>query len=295
MSTVYPVSISLDVQTTIDDMIAYLLPKVERYISKHYFGLSYDLQQELTQAGITALWEEVRCGKLKPTDQPNYWMTACKTGIIRAMEDLKRETGVRIKTQDGQTYIENRIEYECDLSFEDSQDTGLEKAERSMHHKFGPQDPDGGRCEHRIDFEWLLTKAFSLLKTCEVEDCTKVALHLAFGQVSAVDFWTQNGWSQSRYYTSLDRLKEVFYAAAHKERPAKQKNGATVDAKKVLELYQQGYGSKRIARLLGCSDSRADQIIQAAKRQHGALERSTKRAYNHQLRSHPHSYESAAD
>jgi len=266
MTTNYTLNTHPATLCTVDDVIAHILPKLERYVHKHYFDLSYDLQQELIQAGIIGLWEDARHGKLKTTDHPRYWMTACKTGVIRAMEDIKRETGVRVKTRTGETYVENRIEYECDLVFADSEATGLEKVEQATHRYPGHQDPDGGKCDQRIDFEWLLTKAFSLLSTSEVEDCALLAQFLAEGEGTGVDFRVQHEWTQTRYYKTFDRLKDVFYTAAGKERPAKQQNAATVDSAKVLALYQQGYGCQRIARLVGCSDSRADQIIQAAKR-----------------------------
>jgi hypothetical protein len=280
MSTVYTVHTHPANLITVDDMIAYILPNVERYVSNHYYDFSYDLQQELIQAAITNLWEDTRRGTLKTTQPPSYWMTACKTGITRAVEKLKRETGVRVKQQ-GKTFIQNRVEYDCDIAFDDGEQSGLEVAERILHQQPGPRDPEGGRLDQQIDFEWLLTKAFSLLKPSEVEDCAALALDLATGEGTGVDFRVQHGWGQDRYYKTLDRLKDVFYQAAQKERPAKQKCAASIDTQKVLALYQQGYGCKRIARLMGCSDSRVGQILQEIRTREGTIARTTKRQYDH--------------
>ncbi len=49
----------------------------------------------------------------------------------------------------------------------------------------------------------------------------------------------------------------------------------------VIQLWSRGYGPARIARLIGCSPSRADQIIHAACQQGCLPVRSAERAYTH--------------
>jgi len=262
---------------TVEDMIAYVLPKVEHFVQQRYFDIGYDVRQELIQEGIVTLWDEVRRGKLKTTDPAAHWITTCTTGVLRAFEDYQLETGVHV-IRNGHSAIEHRMDYDSDLIHDDDERSGLELAELSIHRNPGSCDPDGGKADQRIDFEWLVTKAFSLLNTADVEDCAEIVRHLADGKDTLKEFLTHHHWSPDRYYKSLEHLKDAFYTAAGKERPPKQKNPTTVDAQKVLALYKQGYGCDRIARLAGCSSSRADQIVQAAKKQ-GEIVRSTKRLY----------------
>jgi hypothetical protein len=218
----------------------------------------------------------VRRGKFKPTDPQGYWVMTGKLGIRDYMEDLQRETGVRVG-KPGQSYIDTRIVYECDLAT--AHNDGLEGIELHTFRNLGSCDPERGQTDQRIDFEWLLTRAFSSIAPDDIEDCADLALTLAKGDCTVNEFCRQQGWTITRYYKTFDLLKDAFYSAAEKERPAKQFHGSQHDAEKILKLYQEGYGATWIARLVGCSSSRADQIIQQAKRSNIPLPRSTKRSY----------------
>lgn len=256
----------------LSDLLSHLLPKLERYVGRHYHEFSYDLQQELIQAGLTAIWEKAR------RDQPvsydaGYWFTVAKFGMMRGLDALRLETGVWSKGHG--TRIENRVEYACELAADGSESDGLELVERHVQRQPGPTDPEGGRVDQRLDFERLVTGAFALLSEAERGDCQVVAQFLALGEGTVQAFSMQHGWTEAHYKQTLNRLKEVFYQAAGKVRP--DGRAVPLDQSKICALYQRGYGYDRIARLMGCSKARVQQIMTKAKQERLDLARLPRR------------------
>jgi hypothetical protein len=267
-------------------------PRVQRHVHRRFHDLSYLLQDELVQAALVTMWDEYRLDKLKVTHEPCYWMQAGKTGILRHLEDLARETGVYIQVGDKRV-LQQREYNESELASDDpdapdTNETIDIHAIRAKKSGSGGSDPEGGAADARIDFEWLYTKATALIPDNERPDCLELIRSLAFDDRHVgVDFRTLRGWSTERYYKTLDRLKDVFHEATGKPRPPKAQNPRSYDPEQVIQLWSQGYGATRIARLVGCSSSRADQIIQAARQQGRLPARSTERAYTHHKIARP--------
>jgi hypothetical protein len=271
---------------TVEDILADMEPRVRRHVHRRYHDLSDLLQDELAQVALVTMWDEYRLGKLKLTHEPRFWMQAGKTGILRHLEDLARETGVYIQV--GNKRVLQQREYNesalasDDPDAPDTNETIDFHAIRAKKSGSGGSDPEGGAADARIDFEWLYTKATALIPDNERPDCLELIRSLAFDDRHVgVDFRTLRGWSTERYYKTLDRLKDVFHEAAGKQRPPKAQNHRSFDPEQVIQFWSRGYGPARIARLVGCSSSRADQIIQAARQQGRLPMRSAERAYTH--------------
>jgi hypothetical protein len=271
---------------TVEDILDYMAPRIRSFVNHHYGDLSWLLKDELVQAALVTMWDEYRVGKLKTTDDLSFWMQSGKTGIMRCFEDIERETGVYLHV--GDKHILRRREFnESDLVSDNLNEPQMNEiidmqVIRSRKRGTGGSDPEGGAADARIDFEWLYTRAIALIPNNERADCLEMIRSLAFDDPHVgVDFRTLRGWSAERYYKTLDRLKDVFYEAAGKQRPPKEKSARSFDPEQVIQLWGRGYGSVRIAHQVGCSPSRAGQIIQAARQQGRLPVRSTERAYTH--------------
>jgi hypothetical protein len=211
-------------------------------------------------------------------------MQTGKNGILRCFEDIERETGVYRRVGDKRT-LQRREYYESDFV-----SNGPDEPEHNdiidvlVFHlrksNSGSSDPEGGAADARIDFEWLYARAIALIPDDDKQDCLELIRSLAFDDRHVgVDFRTLRGWSAERYYKILDRLKDAFHEADGKQRPPRTTNPRSFDPEQVIQLWSRGYGASRIARLVGCSASRADQIIQATRQQGRLPVRSTERAY----------------
>jgi hypothetical protein len=271
---------------TVEDILDYMKPHIRRYVNHHYNDLSWLLRDELVQAALIAIYDEFRDGELKVTDAPRFWMQTGKHGIRDCFQNIERETGVFINVS-GKHVLQQR-EYSESTFVKDDPDE-LENNDiidvlvyHSRKSNKGGSDPEGGAADARIDFEWLFAKAVALIPDNERADCLELIRSLAFDDEHVgIDFRTLRGWSEGRYYKTMDRLKDVFYTAAGKERPPKERGARNFDPEQVIQLWSRGYGAFRIARQVGCSSSRADQIIQAARQQGRLPVRSMERAYTH--------------
>jgi hypothetical protein len=263
-----------------------MAPRIRSFVNHHYSDLSWLLKDELVQAALVTMWDEYRIGKLKTTNDLSFWMQSGKTGIRRCFEDIERETSVYVQVSNkrvlqGREYSES--EFVKDGPNEPEANEIIDKIVfYARKTNRGGSDPEGGAADARIDFEWLYTRAIALIPDNERADCLELIRSLAFDdQHVGVDFRTLRGWSAERYYKIMDRLKDVFYEAAGKQRPPKEKSARTFDPEQVIQLWGRGYGSVRIAHQVGCSPSRAGQIIQAARQQGRLPVRSAERAYTH--------------
>jgi hypothetical protein len=271
---------------TVEDILDYMAPRVRRHVHRRYRDMGHQIQDELVQVALVTMWDEYRIGKLKVTHPPCFWMQTGKRGIMRYLEDLTRETGVYVRV--GDKRIPQQREYhESDLTDEGPDDSeSNERLDRCIicnkKSSSGGSDPEGGAADARIDFEWLYTRAIALIPDSDKQDCLELIRSLAFDDRHVgTDFRALRDWSEDHYYKILNRIKDAFYEAAGKQRPPKEKSSRSFDPEQVIQLWSRGYGQQRIAHQVGCSPSRADQIIQAARRQGRLPVRSTERAYTH--------------
>ncbi len=262
-----------DTIDNIDDLISYLLPRIERLIEKRFYDLSYTWQQELISAAIIRVWERAK-QEGPATHGIGFWINTAKFGAQDGLIALNHETGAFINSRTrvaGEPRIVKRILYASEVSVP-SGDDPLEVIEAKTHRNPGPVDPEGGKVDQRLDFEQLATKAFTLIPRDVREDCREVAQHLALSDESGEAAFKAKGWSEHKYRQTVKHLKLAFHLAAGKPYTPREVR-PTIDKQPILELHAQGYSQNQIAVRVGCSKGTVHNAIEALKKRQGKTTR----------------------